>query len=55
MLPPTLEEVEMIRSGHPSSRFSPAWAIYPILERMAEKRINALAYELLLDDWERRS
>lgn len=51
MLPPTLEEVEMIKER--ASVFSFLYLhrlSTPILERMAEKRINALAYELLLDD-----
>lgn len=51
ILPPTLEEVQMMRQR--TSVFSFLYIhklSTPVLKLMAEKRINALAYELLYDD-----
>lgn len=51
IMPPTLQEVEMMRPR--SAVFSFLYLhqlTAPLLRRMAEKRINALAYELMYDD-----
>ncbi len=51
ILPPTLEEVRMMRPRTTVYSFFHIHKItLPLLELMSEKRINALAYELLYDD-----
>ncbi|MFA7493639.1 MAG: alanine dehydrogenase [Proteiniphilum sp.] len=51
ILPPTLEEVRMMRPRATVYSFLHIHKItLPLLELMSEKRINALAYDLLYDD-----
>ena len=51
ILPPTLEEIGMMRPRTTIFSFLHIHQLsLPLLELMSEKRINALAYELLYDD-----